>query len=131
LTHSPSTASPQPGVDPLTPPLTPDNGDETGVHQIKGESSPSPSSPPGATSAAREADLVFEEYLLRSHRKLTRKGSLGPPEHWQNWSWSQLKAPDFVVDYPNSQEGGNLMMDEETQLRDDAVSSLTILSRST
>jgi hypothetical protein len=99
--------------------LTPDNGDETGARdggQIKSEFSLQPSSSPFATSVVREPDLIFEEYLHRSHPKLTNKLSAGLPGHWQNWSWSQLKAPDFV-NYPDSQKGGNLVMDEEATPR--------------
>lgn len=113
-----------------TPDLTPDLEGENVSVAIKEEKSPSPdleypspsvqpeeSSPPPATPSTtptRETDMVFEEYLLRSRRRLTREFSPLTVDSWQTWSWSQLKEPVWVIaSYPN-QEIANPTTSEKT-----------------
>lgn len=99
-----------------TPPLTPDKADDDSGVTVK-EESPNPqtlSSPPPqdlssqpqtpSATPVREDDLEFEEYLLKSRRKLMREFSPQAFESWKSWSWSQLKEPVWVVaSYPNQQ----------------------------
>ncbi|KAG5638141.1 hypothetical protein H0H81_001660 [Sphagnurus paluster] len=68
---------------------------ETPERQVLGHghasSSPSvPATPP----PARTAEAIFEEYYLRSHGKKSVPLAF---THWQDWSWSQLRHPRFMV----------------------------------
>jgi len=95
------------GISSITPPLTTDDDDEVGGHDRVKEESPSPrldetKSPPTIVSAVRQPDLVFEDYLFRSRRKMTRDLSPLSHENWTAWNWSQLRAPVWVVaSYPD------------------------------
>ncbi len=102
-----------------TPQLTPDNTDEIIVVKEEVEedtwrgrsrsrssrldadssSSPPPKTPPQMRRKLDSPeDVMFEEYLHRSQRRLTREFSPQPADSWKNWKWSQLKEPVWVAD---------------------------------
>jgi len=102
-----------------TPQLTPDNTDEIIVVKEEVEedtwrgrsrsrssrldadssSSPPPKTPPQMRRKLDSPeDLMFEEYLHRSQRRLTREFSPQPADSWKDWKWSQLKEPVWVAD---------------------------------
>jgi len=90
------------GLGSLTPPLTTDDDDEMGGDDRVKEECPSPvleetTSPPNVAGAIRQPDLAFEDYLIRSRRKMTRDLSPLGHENWKAWNWSQLRAPIWVV----------------------------------
>lgn len=97
--HSPIAALQSPTSPNISPPLTPDDDNDTSLHDlIIKERSPTP--PPSRLTfmpPVRQSDIVFEEYLLRSHRSQPQEGSPRPSESWQDWRWSRLISPDFSV----------------------------------
>ncbi|KAI0061003.1 hypothetical protein BV25DRAFT_1827240 [Artomyces pyxidatus] len=104
-------SSPPPSPAPAaTPPLTPDASSASSVkHEHESPPPPEPSPPPPALpphSVFTGPDmLAFEEYLHRSRRRPTRL--VPPPTAWQDWSWSQLQHPVWVVaQYPSRPHPG-------------------------
>ena len=103
-----------------TPQLTPDNTDEMIVVKEEAEeeaswrgrsrststrldaassSSPPPKTPPQTRRKLDSPeDVMFEEYLHRSQRRLTREFSPQAADSWRDWKWSQLKEPVWVAD---------------------------------
>lgn len=65
-------------------------------------SSPPPPKTPPQTATRRKLDspedVMFEEYLHRSQRRLTREFSPQAADSWRDWKWSQLKEPVWVPD---------------------------------
>jgi hypothetical protein len=95
----PFASSSKVGLGSVTPPLYTDDEDER--NRVK-EESPSPglsdrTAPQRVITVRPPPDLAFEDYLFRSRRKPTRDLSPQQPGGWQAWSWSQLKAPVWVV----------------------------------
>lgn len=94
----------------LTPPLTPDgDGDRSSASLLideppstQREQSPLLRMEEAATSSAADAapapDPLFEEYLSRSQRRSMHDVSPQFPTSWQEWKWSQLRAPIWVAE---------------------------------
>lgn len=102
----------------------------TGINRVK-EESPSPdldetASPPKPVITNRQPDLVFEDYLFRSRRKNTRDPSPLCHDTWQDWSWSQLKAPVWVVaSYPEEDDQRTTNMNSQSRSAVDAPPTLS------
>lgn len=105
-----------------TPQLTPDNTDEmivvkeeaeeeswrgrsrstssSRLDDVASSSSPPPPKTPPQTRRKLDSpeDVMFEEYLHRSQRRLTREFSPQAADSWRDWKWSQLKEPVWVAE---------------------------------
>jgi len=104
-----------------TPPLTTDDDDEVGGPDHVKKESPSPglgetTSPPNMPSAIGQPNVAFEDYLIRSRRKMTRDSAPLTRDNWTAWNWSQLRAPVWVVaSYPDGAD------DDDDPMMDDVV----------
>ncbi|KAJ3514721.1 hypothetical protein NLJ89_g2209 [Agrocybe chaxingu] len=86
-----------------TPPLVSDSDEDpdlrsersSEVHSPAMPSRPIPTQSPPPISRL-SLDPV-ETYMSRSHRGYVHRSPGLPAETWKNWSWSQLKEPQFAV----------------------------------
>lgn len=56
----------------------------------------------------RKEDIAFEEYLLRSRRRLTGDFTPLSLESGRSWSWAQLKEPVWAIPLFCNGDGGGL-----------------------
>lgn len=108
----------------VTPALTPDHEDDARGDALVKQESPPPqslassgvlSTPQPETpvqTPQHEQDVAFEDYLLRSRRRLTRDFPPLSLENGQSWSWAQLKEPVWVVASPPDPDGGGELCDD-------------------
>ncbi|GLB41677.1 hypothetical protein LshimejAT787_1002770 [Lyophyllum shimeji] len=108
-----------------TPPFATDHPARTSELQVLQRDRPSspltPCSSPSPTPST--ADMIFEEYVLRSHGK-----KLSPPtsSHWRDWSWSQLLHPRFTtlrdLRADDDNNDNNFYMNDADSRLDDSIS---------
>jgi hypothetical protein len=102
-------------------PLAPTNLDER--RPVVGINKDHPSSlSKFSSSYPLPADIVFADYLLRSNRQMVLSTSTIQPR-WQDWTWAQLRLPQFQALDHDSHHG-------DLFLHNDATLSLSLLAHS-
>jgi len=98
---------------PQPSPAPPPNTVQTHAPAIR-KDRPSPLSQPSPKSHLLPADIVFADYLLRSNRQMIPSSFGVQHPRWQDWTWSQLRVPEFQALDP---EGQNDAGDKELQFQ--------------